>query len=204
MKTDAKIDNAGDYVGDFVDVVKKNGVIFSGHIHGRREFMSKKRNFVLVGDPYQQNLGEKHYQCGFYVLNEDSSYEFHEITSAPKHIEIIMSKIDTFDFSKIKGNIVHKIYDIEIDRVVDAKISQKITDWKPYEELLPDYAVALNTSNDVVQNQSIEMIKKSKLDYIKSYVENIDENLLKEQNLDAEKLFETLKDYYNKVSIDEK
>ena len=47
-----KNDNAGDFVGDFVDVVKNTGTIFSGHIHGRREFLAKGRKFVFVGDPY--------------------------------------------------------------------------------------------------------------------------------------------------------
>jgi hypothetical protein len=94
---------AGDFIGDFVDVVKQNGVIFSGHIHGRREFLAKGRKFIFVGDPYQQNLGEKDNTCGFYVLNEDGSYIFNEITTVPKHIELRMSNIvnnlDTYDFS---------------------------------------------------------------------------------------------------------
>ena len=49
----------GDLAGSFVDKVKKNGTVFSGHIHGRKEFMSKGRKFVLIGDPYQQNMGER-------------------------------------------------------------------------------------------------------------------------------------------------
>ena len=205
LKTASDINNtAGNYIGDFVDVVKQNGLIFSGHIHGRREFLAKKRNFILVGDPYQQNLGEIDNTCGFYILNEDSSYKFYEITSAPKHIQIYMSKINTFDFSSITGNIIHKIYDVEIDRVTDAKISQKITDYKPYEELLPDYAVQIASDSEITQNQSIELIKKSKLEYIKNYIDNIDKNILDDNNINSSKLFETLKEYYNKVSIDEK
>lgn len=45
--------NAGDYVGDFIEVAKRNGVIFSGHIHGHREFLAKGRQFIMVGSPYQ-------------------------------------------------------------------------------------------------------------------------------------------------------
>lgn len=45
--------NTGDLVGDFVDVVKiDSGTIFSGHIHNRKEFIAKGRNFVFVGSPY--------------------------------------------------------------------------------------------------------------------------------------------------------
>jgi hypothetical protein len=202
------INNAGDFVGDFVDVVKRNGVIFSGHIHGRREFISKGRNFIFVGSPYQQNLGEKNNTCGFYVLNNTNSYKFCEITSVPKHIEIYMSEvaknIDCFDFSIIKNNILHKIYDIEIDNIIDAKISQKINDWQPYEELLPDYNIDLSTSSEIkLQNESIALIKKSKLEYIKSYIDNIDENVLSEKNIDRDKLYNILAEYYNAI-VDEK
>ena len=197
--------NAGDYVGDFIEVVKRNGVIFSGHIHGHREFLAKGRQFIMVGSPYQQNLGEKNNSCGFYVINNDNSYEFHEITSVPKHIELQMSQIvkdiETFDFSIIKGNIVHKIYDIEVNRADDVKISQKINDWHPYEELLPDYDVDLTTNSEIkMQNESIELIKKSKLDYIKSYIQNIDVQVLKDQDLDSDKLFAVLEEYYNAVA----
>lgn len=197
--------NAGDYVGDFIEVVKRNGVIFSGHIHGHREFLAKGRQFIMVGSPYQQNLGEKNNSCGFYVINNDNSYEFHEITSVPKHIELQMSQIakdiEAFDFSIIKGNIVHKIYDIDVNRADDVKISQKINDWHPYEELLPDYDVDLTTNSEIkMQNESIELIKKSKLDYIKSYIQNIDAQVLKDQDLDSDKLFAVLEEYYNAVA----
>lgn len=200
--------NAGDFIGDFIDVVKRNGIAFSGHIHGRKEFIAKGRNFIFVGSPYQQNLGEKNNTCGFYVLDDTNKYEFHEITSVPKHIEIRMSEvaknIDCFDFSVIKNNILHKIYDVEIDNVTDAKISQKINDWQPYEELLPDYDIDLSTSSEIkLQNESIALIKKSKLEYIKSYVDNIDEDALKEKNIERNKLYEILSEYYNTV-IDEK
>lgn len=198
--------DAGDYIGNFVNIVnKEHGIVFSGHIHNRREFLAKGRRFILVGDPYQQNLGEIDNKCGFYVLNEDNSYEFHEITSTPKHISLKMSNIvkdiDKFDFSCISGNIIHKIYDVEVDHLTDAKISQKINDWHPYEELLPDYEVILNADSELsLQNESIELIKKSKLDYIKTYIDNIDKNVLKEQDIDPEKLFKMLSDYYSNVT----
>ena len=44
--------SSGDLAGSFVDKVKRNGIVFSGHIHSRKEFMSKGRKFVLIGDPY--------------------------------------------------------------------------------------------------------------------------------------------------------
>ncbi len=198
----------GNCVGNFITPLKKNGVIFSGHIHKRREFLAKGRKFVFIGDPYQQNLGEKDYECGFYIINEDNSYDFHEITTVPKHVEIRMSEVvnnyEKFNFNIVKGNILHKIYDIEVDPTMDAKISQRINDLQPYEELLPDYDVDIsNNSETKTHNASIELIRKSKLDYIKAYIENIDKQILDEQQINAEKLYTILEEYYNTVA-DEK
>ena len=205
LATSKTTTTAGNYIGDFVDKVKNNGSIFTGHIHCHKETISKGRNFIFVGDPYQQNLGERNYTCGFYTINDDNSYEFHEIKSVPKHIEIHMSDVinnfDKFDFSIVKGNILHKIYDIEVDNIVDAKISQRINDLHPYEELLPDYEIDINSNSDIkMQNASIELIKKSKLDYIKNYIDNIAPEVLQEQSIDKDKLYEILKDYYKAVA----
>ena len=198
---------SAELVGNFVDLAKPTGIVFAGHLHTRKEFISKKRLFIFVGSPYQQTLGEKGNICGFYVLDENSKAHFHEITTTPKHIDLKMSKViadlDAFDFSCVKGNIIHRVYDVEVDRVLDAKISQKINDWKPYDELLPDYEVDIELNNDIkLQNESIELIKKSKLDYIKNYINNIDPNVLKDQGLNPVKLFNVLEKYYNMVAED--
>ena len=192
-------------VGNFVEYAKKNGTIFAGHIHTRKEFLAKGRKFIFVGSPYQQTLGDKDCKCGFYVLDEDGRNSFVEISDVPKHIDLKMSQlaknINTFDFSCVKGNIIHKIYDVEIDRVLDAKISQKITDWSPYEELLPDYEVDIETDSAAkIQNETISLIKKSKLDYIRNYIDNIDPKVLEEQSLDKVKLFTILEKYYQAVA----
>lgn len=202
----ASQNDAGDFVGDFIDVIKKNGVVFSGHIHGRREFLAKERKFLFVGSPYQQNLGEIGNKCGFYVLNEDATYEFHEIESTPKHIKIAISDVikqgvDSYDFTQVKGNIIQKVYDVEIDRKDDAKISQKIIDMKPHEELLPEYAITISDSsdNDVETSKSIELLKKSKLEYIQNYIDNIDEASL-DSDVTKKELFDTLEKYYDAVT----
>ena len=54
-----------------------------------------------------------------------------------------------------------------------------------------------------MQNASIELIKKSKLEYVKNYVMNIDKNVLNEQGLESDKLFSVLSEYYNLV-VEEK
>ena len=114
----------------------------------------------------------------------------------------VMKDIDNYDFKNVTNNIIHKIYDVDVDPLIDAKISQRINDLHPYEELLPDYEVDVNNADVKIQNETISLIKKSKLEYIKNYVDNIDKSTLKDQQLDAEKLFGTLREYYNKVTED--
>jgi len=72
---------------------------------------------------------------------------------------------------------------------------------KPYEEMLPEYVVApvSSISCDDNSSESIELLKKSKLDYIRNYITNIDDAALKDDGIERNKLFETLEKYYNEV-----
>ena len=73
----------------------------------------------------------------------------------------------------------------------------------PYEELLPDYEVELSFSTDIkIQNESIELIKKSKLEYVRNYISNIDKKVLDEQGIDKDKLFSVIEQHYNKVVVE--
>ena len=203
LSADKDLGSVGDLVGDFVDVAKKTGKIFSGHIHGHKEFLSKGRWFSFVGSPYQQNLGELGCKCGFYVIDEANNAKFVELEGIPKHVEVRVSQMlkDDFDFSCIKGNIVHKIYDVDIEAADDAKLSQKINDQQPYEELMPDYEVALkDTSTTEITDESIALIKKSKMEYVKRYVENIDKKTLEAEGLEADKLIAVLEEHYDMVT----
>lgn len=206
---DADIDlqeDIGDLVGDFVDIAKKSGKIFSGHIHGHREFLSKGRWFSFVGSPYQQNLGEIGYKCGVYVIDESNTAKFIELVGIPKHVEVRTSQMlkENFDFSCIKGNIVHKIYDIDLEAADDAKLSQRINDMQPYEELMPDYEVALKDPSTVdVADESIALMNKSKMEYVKRYVGNIDKKVLADEGIEAEKLIALLEDHYDNVTEEE-
>lgn len=49
-------------------------------------------------------------------------------------------------------------------------------------------------------NSSLDLIRKSKVDYMKNYVENIEQAALDSQNLDRDKLFSVLEEYYKKVT----
>lgn len=191
-----------DLVGDFVEYAKPYGVIYAGHIHSHKEFVSRKREFVFIGSPYQQNFGEIGCLNGYYVLDEKNKRKFVETTGVPKHVrlkisDIMRNGINAFDFNVVKGNIIQKIYDIDVDLRTDAEINQRISDNLPFEEALSEYSVALSADNTVITNESLETIKKSKLDYIKSYINNMDESALSASNLEKDQLYKMLESYFN-------
>lgn len=198
-------EKSSELIGSWTNIVKEKGTIFSGHIHGHREFFTNNRKFIFVGSPYQQTRGEKDSKDGFYIINEDGNYSFNEIASAPIHVDIRMSDvvkdISKFDFSIVKNSIVHKIYDIEIDRVTDAKIAQMITDNKPYEELTPDFDVAQTYTDENGTNiDSVDALKKSKIEYLHNYIDNIEGNVLTDNSLEREKLHSCMEEYYNMIN----
>lgn len=199
-------EKSNDLVGNFVELAKENGVIFAGHIHQHKEFNTKNRKFIFVGSPYQQTLGDIGNDTGFYVLDENQNYSFHAITGIPTHIQLKISSIldvgiDKYDYSVVANNIVQKIYDVDINMVDDQQITQKILDNRPYEELLPEYQVDITSqlSNGAEQN-TIELIQKSKLEYIKNYIDTISQSSLDQAKIDRDKLFSVLEKYYKKVA----
>lgn len=207
MKTTSDFGNqSADSVGSFVELAKNDGVVFAGHIHQHKEFIAKHRHFVFVGSPYQQTLGDIDNDTGFYIIDENGKYEFNPITNIPIHIQLpiseIMSKgIEEFDYSIVSNNIVQRIYDIDINTVDDQQISQHIFNAKPYEELLPEYQVDINTTLTKNNEQNaIEIIRKSKLEYIRNYIDTLNNDELIEKNINKDKLFDVLEKYYKKVS----
>lgn len=201
-------ESSKDLPGSFIDLVKPNGVIFAGHIHQRKEMRIKNRHFIFVGCPYQQNLGDINCKCGFYVLDDNCNYIFNEITTTPKHIQfkcsdILKHGIDNYDFSSAKNNIVQKIYDVDVSLQDDLKINQKISSYTPYEELLPDYRVEIkfdSTTQEADKTSLVSILKKSKLDYIKSYIDQLDNNALKNEGIEKDKLFSIMKHHYTLVA----
>lgn len=204
----AFIDNgqkSDDLIGDFIELVREGGFIYAGHIHGHKEFVAKHRNFIFIGSPYQQNFGEMNSIDGFYILDEKNQKEFRHISTVPVFKKIYISQIvkngiENFDFSIVKGNIIRKVFDVDVDKLTESKINQKIIDFNPYEELLPEYEIQIGQDDGSdINNETLDLIKKSKLDYIRKYIDEIDDKSLEDTKIDKNILFDTLKSYYEKA-----
>ena len=198
---------SAELLGSFIELAKpKTGVILAGHIHTHKEMFAKSgRKFIFIGTPYEQNLGELGNACGFYEISEEGKLKFIKLDKLPRHIQLKTSEVkkigfDKFDFSNVSGNIVQKIYDEELTHSEEAKLSQKINDFKPYEELMPEYKVAIQYALKSKDDQtSVELLQKSKLEYIRNYIDNIDSKVLEASNVGKDELFEILEGYYKRV-----
>lgn len=201
---------AEEQLGDFIRLAKKTGTIFAGHIHQHKEMIVKGRKFIFVGTPYEQNLGDIGCSCGYYIIDENGEHHFIQIEGLPKHVQfkasdILVEGVDKFDFSSARGNIVQKVYDTDLPIEVDLKANQKIASFKPYEELLPDYQVQVDFTravDDMSHSSLVQMLKKSKFDYIRSYIEQLEDSALAAQSIEKSKLLNIMKPYYDAVTKD--
>ena len=137
-------------------------------------------------------------------MDADGSYSFVKIPGIPVHVNLRMSEIlkagiDEFDFSVCSGNIVHRIYDVEVDRVDETRILQRISDNSPYEELSPDYELMFTSGScdDRQVMESITAIKTSKMEYLHRYVDRMNEEDLGKRGIDKRRLFGILGNYYD-------
>ena len=156
-----------------------------------------------MGSPYQQTFGEMDSVDGYYVLDETNNSTFVKTVGIPVHVKVKMSDIlkagiDKYDFSFIKGNIVKRVYDVEVPRADIVRINQKIQENEPYEEISSDFEIA-RPVEEKVNNETLEVIKKSKLDYIMKYIDSMDDKVLAEKRIEKGKLFNILKEYYLKA-----
>ncbi len=93
--------------GNPVNLFEKFKRVYSGHIHYRQE----KRNFVLVGNPYQMTRSDRDNQKGIYILDlKTGTHSFTPNTRSPKFIryyinEILERRMDDIE-NEIRGNFV--------------------------------------------------------------------------------------------------
>lgn len=192
-------------IGSFTDKVRKGGSIYAGHIHSHKEFCVRGRNFAFIGSPYQQTLGEKDCECGWYVMREDGTSTFECSKSAPRHVQIKVSDIlsGKADLRELDGNIVQKIYDVDVGCEDEIEINRRICAHSPYEEINAEYAVEIKSDDRIdVNDKNAEMICNNRLDYVKSYLNELGEEELKSKGIRVDVLFPMMETYFAKASAE--
>lgn len=192
------------YIGNFINLCKKNGTILAGHIHTHKDFKVKGRRFIFIGSPQQQNFGDRGSENGYYVHDLKSNrYSFIKTTDIPVHKELMLSMIDdTYDFNECAGNYIKLIIDKQIDHNEYSEILNKINCAAPAEIFPPEYHITLSFNNDVSDediNEHAKKIKQSKTDYIYDYIDSINDTELKPNEIDKDILYGVVMTYYDNV-----
>jgi DNA repair exonuclease SbcCD nuclease subunit len=201
------------YLGNFINICKKSGTVLAGHIHAHRDFKIHGRRFIFIGSPQQQDFGDCGKDNGFYVHHlKSNKFNFIQTTNLPIHIELKLSDIhntglDNFDFSICSNNIIKLIIDTKIDHIQYSKILYNINNANPFEQFPPEYQIRslifTNEINESEINTHAKKIKQSKSEYLHSYIETINEKELVPNNIDKEKLYNIVMEYYETVKESE-
>ena len=164
------------------EVVKNEGLFFSGHIHQRKEIpVGKSSKIIIEGSPYETSWGFKGIECGAYVVDFlDASYEFIPNPHNKVHVEIRTSNpkkdMDGIDFN---NSIVRLNVDTQESFDTISKLQAKINSFKPFsvENTKYEFTVAEFIGNREDFDNPIDSVSgkiSSKLDYIMNAIDKGD------------------------------
>ena len=156
------------------EVVKNDGLFFSGHIHQRKEIPVGNSSMIIIeGSPYETSWGFNGVECGAYVVDFASSeYEFVKNPYNKVHVEIRTSNpqkdMDGIDF---KNSIVRLNVDTQESFDTISKLQAKINSLKPFsvENTKYEFTVAEfigNRDNLDDPSDAVAVGVSSKLDYV--------------------------------------
>lgn len=196
---------SSNYIGSFINKCKPGGYVFSGHIHGRKEFLVKDRNFIFIGSPFEQNFGDINKTFGFYIHDiKNNKIKFIENKGIPKHKEVKVSEIDEgYDFSVCTGNYIKPIVDTSISYEILSSIINNINFAKPVEVFPPEYKVVIENNNIKIgdgDNEAGSNLQKNKQTYIIDYISTLSNEELEKEKLNREKLYKSVSNYFSIAS----
>ena len=188
---------------DFLRITSDGGIIFTGHIHQRKEFQIGNKTFIQVGAPYQHTMGEIDSDDGIYVINEKFKYKFIPLNKLPKHMMIKVSDImksgcDKFKYNILSGNIIKQVYDEQIDMMTEFKIKSHIEAVNPFEILNSEYAYNVKSTSGNI-DEAMDSLKSSKWDYLESYINKLGNENILSSDINKDKMLQMMKNWYESV-----
>lgn len=196
-----KKQNPDKFLGSYIDICKRGGYIFSGHIHPHKKFITKGRTFTFISSPFENDWGDIGKGFGFYNLNmHTDNHLFIESVDAPKHIEIKMSEItDEYEFN-VSGNFVKLFVDCDIDYKDLNDTISKINSLNPLEPCIINYQHKVSFNDvDVTELDQMSSDNFSKSNYIVEYINMIEDSDLDEKCIDRTELKTAALEYYKKA-----
>lgn len=188
---------------DFLRITANGGIIFTGHIHQRKEFQIGNKTFIQVGSPYQHTMGEIDSDDGFYVINEKFKYKFIPLNKLPKHVivkvsDIMKSGCDKFKYNILSGNIIKQVYDEQIDMMTEFKIKSHIGAVNPFEVLNSEYTYNVTSTTGNI-DEAMDSLKSSKWEYLESYINKLGTENMLSSDINKDKMIKMMKNWYESV-----
>ena len=201
--------NSKKHIGEFIELCKKGGQIYSGHIHQRRTFNIKDRNFTFLGTPFQLTWGDfnkfsKTSDRGHYIINCNTlKPEFFENNDSPMHRKYFISDLpvdslpieDIFKKKHIENNFVRLILNKQFDYSKLNEIISHINQQKPKEPCVVDYDFSIEFEEEGKAPDSDH--KESKLDYINQYINSLDDKVFKDFDVEKETILVKVREYFD-------
>ncbi len=112
MEIDSHLD------ASFYEACSKFDMVLCGHIHKPMSFKKGKTTYIQMGAPQQQRLTDKDCDMGYWIINDDLSYEFIHLDKYPRFIliESITEKVNDGNFYVVEHKKREKVEEEEVKR----------------------------------------------------------------------------------------
>jgi DNA repair exonuclease SbcCD nuclease subunit len=186
------------------DLTNITPLVFSGHYHIAKEYITPSGKLIMVGSPSQQNWGDIESKRGCYILNTaNDQTTFIENSNAPKHIKFLYSEIlASKKLPKkelITNNFIKLIVDCPYKYSQITALLEKLQKANPL-TLEPEYYYSDEMKLNLLNGTANVTVKdfKTHREYIEDFINNKETEL--PEDIKRDKLLELALNVYNKVS----
>jgi DNA repair exonuclease SbcCD nuclease subunit len=142
-----------------VDLVTKNGMVFSGHFHKRHFKKYSQGTIHYVGSTFHHDFNDVGNSRGYHILDvESGDLEFIENTISPEFKKLSLSKIKSYSEEDVKGHIIKLIVDKDLDSDKVEKLKAYLGKYGPF-QLQTEYNVVSKNILEVEEIDSIELVE---------------------------------------------
>lgn len=140
-----------------VDLISKNGMVFSGHFHKRHFKKYSQGTIHYVGNTFHHDFNDVGNDRGYHILDiETGDLKFYKNEISPEFKKMLISKIADYTADDFKKNVIKLIVDDEIEGEEVEKIKAKVNSYKPF-QLHTEYNVISKKVGEVEELDSFEL-----------------------------------------------
>ncbi len=146
------------------ELLKKTGMVFSGHFHNRNTKAYTEGTILYVGNTFPMDFSDVGNIKGYHVLDlEDFKYNEYSLDFIPNEVspkfkKILLSKLDSYKGVDYKNNIIKLIVDIDATEKKIESVQAFISKFKPF-QFHTEYNTTSKSVDDVEEIDSIDLME---------------------------------------------